>query len=222
MQFALDKWGKLAAATSTGGLVGKWKGRVGDTAIVGAGIYADEKLPDMLWWWWCFLTPISCSQSSQLIQPQRFRSQTGCQEVIIMIWRERVQELLLWTIKVRPLLKPMLGSCLLVQWSTAFLELKFWDPMMGFSNVIWETDELVAHLQPTPLTPVAHILTRKTINGPRSIFQLVLSDYVAIDAGGTDCCQSTLWENLVCIAVPLCPCQNLTSPLTSKSCLSMA
>ncbi|RXN37223.1 Isoaspartyl peptidase [Labeo rohita] len=41
---ALDKWGKLAAATSTGGLVGKWKGRVGDTAIVGAGIYADGKL----------------------------------------------------------------------------------------------------------------------------------------------------------------------------------
>uniref|UniRef100_A0A4W4HLH7 Isoaspartyl peptidase/L-asparaginase n=1 Tax=Electrophorus electricus TaxID=8005 RepID=A0A4W4HLH7_ELEEL len=41
---ALDPWGRLAAATSTGGLTGKWKGRVGDTAIVGAGIYADDKL----------------------------------------------------------------------------------------------------------------------------------------------------------------------------------
>uniref|UniRef100_A0A8C5FA99 Isoaspartyl peptidase/L-asparaginase n=1 Tax=Gadus morhua TaxID=8049 RepID=A0A8C5FA99_GADMO len=41
---ALDRWRKLAAATSTGGLVGKLKGRVGDTAVVGAGIYGDDKL----------------------------------------------------------------------------------------------------------------------------------------------------------------------------------
>uniref|UniRef100_A0AAY4AMT9 Isoaspartyl peptidase/L-asparaginase n=1 Tax=Denticeps clupeoides TaxID=299321 RepID=A0AAY4AMT9_9TELE len=41
---AVDHWGNFAAATSTGGLVGKWKGRIGDTAIFGAGIYADEKL----------------------------------------------------------------------------------------------------------------------------------------------------------------------------------
>uniref|UniRef100_A0A7N6A5U5 Isoaspartyl peptidase/L-asparaginase n=1 Tax=Anabas testudineus TaxID=64144 RepID=A0A7N6A5U5_ANATE len=41
---ALDRWHRLAAASSTGGLVGKLKGRVGDTAVVGAGIYADDKL----------------------------------------------------------------------------------------------------------------------------------------------------------------------------------
>uniref|UniRef100_A0AAZ3PXG9 Uncharacterized protein n=1 Tax=Oncorhynchus tshawytscha TaxID=74940 RepID=A0AAZ3PXG9_ONCTS len=41
---ALDRWCRLAAATSTGGLVGKWKGQVGDTAVVGAGIFADDKL----------------------------------------------------------------------------------------------------------------------------------------------------------------------------------
>lgn len=41
---ALDKYGNLAAATSTGGTLGKQIGRVGDTPIVGAGTYADEEL----------------------------------------------------------------------------------------------------------------------------------------------------------------------------------
>jgi beta-aspartyl-peptidase (threonine type) len=40
---ALDKFGNLAAATSTGGLTMKRHGRVGDTPIVGAGIFADNK-----------------------------------------------------------------------------------------------------------------------------------------------------------------------------------
>lgn len=40
---ALDVNGKLAAATSTGGLQGKLPGRVGDTPIIGAGCWADER-----------------------------------------------------------------------------------------------------------------------------------------------------------------------------------
>lgn len=40
---ALDTDGRLAAATSTGGLQGKLPGRVGDTPIVGAGCWADER-----------------------------------------------------------------------------------------------------------------------------------------------------------------------------------
>lgn len=40
---ALDVSGKLAAATSTGGLQGKLPGRVGDTPIIGAGCWADER-----------------------------------------------------------------------------------------------------------------------------------------------------------------------------------
>src|SRR5262245_49950549 len=40
---ALDRSGRLAAATSTGGLVGKLPGRVGDTPIIGAGCWADER-----------------------------------------------------------------------------------------------------------------------------------------------------------------------------------
>ena len=41
---ALDLHGHLAAAGSTGGMTGKTKGRLGDTAILGAGIYADENV----------------------------------------------------------------------------------------------------------------------------------------------------------------------------------
>lgn len=40
---ALDTNGRLAAATSTGGLQGKLPGRVGDTPIIGAGCWADER-----------------------------------------------------------------------------------------------------------------------------------------------------------------------------------
>jgi len=39
---ARDRWGNLAAATSTGGMTGKAAGRVGDSAVIGAGIYADN------------------------------------------------------------------------------------------------------------------------------------------------------------------------------------
>ncbi len=39
---ACDQNGHLAAATSTGGMTNKKFGRVGDTAIVGAGTYADQ------------------------------------------------------------------------------------------------------------------------------------------------------------------------------------
>ena len=39
----LDPAGNLAAATSTGGIVNKRMGRVGDSPIVGAGVYADNE-----------------------------------------------------------------------------------------------------------------------------------------------------------------------------------
>lgn len=40
---ALDSSGRLAAATSTGGLGGKMHGRVGDAPIIGSGTWADER-----------------------------------------------------------------------------------------------------------------------------------------------------------------------------------
>jgi beta-aspartyl-peptidase (threonine type) len=41
---ALDRSGSIAAATSTGGTPGKLPGRVGDSALVGCGTYADSSL----------------------------------------------------------------------------------------------------------------------------------------------------------------------------------
>lgn len=41
---AVDVSGHVAAATSTGGLVGKLPGRVGDTPLIGSGTYADDAL----------------------------------------------------------------------------------------------------------------------------------------------------------------------------------
>ena len=40
---ALDSKGHVAAATSTGGMTGKRWGRVGDSPIIGAGTYADDR-----------------------------------------------------------------------------------------------------------------------------------------------------------------------------------
>lgn len=40
---ALDRTGHVAAATSTGGLTGKRWGRIGDSPVIGAGTYADDR-----------------------------------------------------------------------------------------------------------------------------------------------------------------------------------
>ncbi len=40
---ALDAAGHVAAAVSTGGISNKWPGRVGDSALVGCGAYADDR-----------------------------------------------------------------------------------------------------------------------------------------------------------------------------------
>ena len=41
---ALDQYGNLAAATSTGGRTNKMTGRVGDSPILGAGTWAQNEL----------------------------------------------------------------------------------------------------------------------------------------------------------------------------------
>ncbi len=40
---AVDVYGNLASATSTGGLTNKMQGRIGDTPLIGAGCYANNK-----------------------------------------------------------------------------------------------------------------------------------------------------------------------------------
>lgn len=44
----LDSQGRLAAAGSTGGTTGKMPGRIGDTAILGAGLYANSDIATVL------------------------------------------------------------------------------------------------------------------------------------------------------------------------------
>ena len=41
---ALERFGTIAAATSTGGMAGKLPGRVGDSALIGCGTYAESSL----------------------------------------------------------------------------------------------------------------------------------------------------------------------------------
>src|SRR2546428_136865 len=41
---ALDRSGTIAAATSTGGTIGKLPGRVGDSALIGCGTYAESSI----------------------------------------------------------------------------------------------------------------------------------------------------------------------------------
>jgi beta-aspartyl-peptidase (threonine type) len=41
---AIDAHGRIVAGTSTGGYTGKRPGRVGDSALIGAGTYADSRL----------------------------------------------------------------------------------------------------------------------------------------------------------------------------------
>src|SRR2546426_2864570 len=40
---ARDSTGRLAVAVSTGGIPNKWPGRIGDSPIPGAGIFADDR-----------------------------------------------------------------------------------------------------------------------------------------------------------------------------------
>ncbi|KAI1175826.1 nucleophile aminohydrolase [Nemania sp. FL0916] len=52
----LDASGQLAAAGSTGGPTGKLEGRIGDTAILGAGLYADAHIAVVWYVYECLST----------------------------------------------------------------------------------------------------------------------------------------------------------------------
>lgn len=40
---AVDQYGNIAAATSTGGRNNKWDGRIGDTPLIGSGTWAENE-----------------------------------------------------------------------------------------------------------------------------------------------------------------------------------
>ncbi|XP_053708295.1 uncharacterized protein LOC128751352 [Synchiropus splendidus] len=80
---AVDHCLGLAAASSTGGLVGKLRGRVGDTAVVGAGIHADDKLTiDCSGDGEVFLRHTVAHKIASLYHHKGYRLREACREVV--------------------------------------------------------------------------------------------------------------------------------------------
>lgn len=87
---AIDQYGNISAATSTGGLTGKWTGRVGDSPLINAGNYANNKT--------CgvsgtgtgelFIKYTVAFQISALMEYKGFSLQQAAEEVIFNIMPE--------------------------------------------------------------------------------------------------------------------------------------
>ncbi|XP_028979124.2 uncharacterized protein LOC105029660 [Esox lucius] len=198
---ALDRWRRLAAATSTGGLVGKWKGRVGDTAVVGAGVFADDKLAvtcsgdgDV------FLRYTVAQKVASLYHHKGYSLRAACREVMSDNLKGSCAGIIAVDHKGDAVVETNAGVMFVASMVGGIARVEVLRPMQSYSNVIWETDELVAHLHSHPWTPGATILTRKTLSGPSSIFQLPVPDFVAMLQAARDV------ANLLCerLAVQRC------------------
>ncbi|XP_056143699.1 uncharacterized protein si:ch211-256m1.8 [Lampris incognitus] len=190
---ALDHWCRLAAATSTGGLVGKLKGRVGDTAVVGAGIYADDKLAvtcsgdgDV------FLRHTVAHKVASLYHHKGYSLRRACREVMTENLRGSCAGIIAVDAKGDAVIETNAGVFFVASMTAGISRVEVFRPMRTFSHVIWETDELVTYLHSNPWTPGATILTRKTLSGPSSIFQLAVPDFLSMLQG------ARIVSNLLC------------------------
>ncbi|MEZ5047021.1 MAG: isoaspartyl peptidase/L-asparaginase [Chitinophagaceae bacterium] len=81
---ALDSFGNLAAATSTGGMTNKKYGRIGDTPVIGSGTYANNKTCAVS----CtghgeyFLRAVVAYDVSCLMEYQQLSLQEACDKVV--------------------------------------------------------------------------------------------------------------------------------------------
>jgi len=82
---ALDQNGRLASGSSTGGVFGKMPGRVGDSAVLGAGFYASDRaavvgtgVGEL------FLETLACARTAALIETG-FSPQDACEQVIDLV-----------------------------------------------------------------------------------------------------------------------------------------
>jgi beta-aspartyl-peptidase (threonine type) len=83
---ALDAGGRLAAASSTGGVFGKLPGRVGDAPIAGAGLFASSRVAvvgtgvgEM------FIETSACLRVARLVEDDAVDPQAACETVIRMM-----------------------------------------------------------------------------------------------------------------------------------------
>ncbi|XP_075310698.1 uncharacterized protein LOC142371834 [Odontesthes bonariensis] len=181
---ALDRWNALAASSSTGGLVGKLKGRVGDTAVVGAGTYADDKLAiscsgdgDV------FLRHSVAQKIASLYHNKGYSLRQACREVIAEHLSGTCAGIIAVDTKGDAVIETNAAVMFVASMTGGISRVEVLRPMKSFSHVIWETDELVAYLNPNPWTPGSTILTRKALSGASSIFQLATPDFIAMLQG---------------------------------------
>nr|XP_019962183.1 PREDICTED: uncharacterized protein LOC109642003 [Paralichthys olivaceus]XP_019962184.1 PREDICTED: uncharacterized protein LOC109642003 [Paralichthys olivaceus] len=190
---ALDHWHGLAAASSTGGLVGKLKGRVGDTAVVGAGVYADDKLAiacsgdgDV------FLRHTVAQRIACLYHHKGYSLRHACKEVMAENLNGTCAGIIAVDTQGDAIIETNAGVMFVASLIDGISRVEVLRPLKSFSDVIWETDELVAYLNPNPWIPGSTILTRKTNSGASSIFHLPTPDFVAMLQG------ARVVSNLLC------------------------
>lgn len=81
---AYDRNGNLAAATSTGGITNKRYGRVGDSAIIGAGTYAENGIcaVSATGYGEFFIRGVAAYEVAALIKHAKLSLQQACNEII--------------------------------------------------------------------------------------------------------------------------------------------
>lgn len=86
---ALDKYGNIAAGTSTGGMFGKMVGRVGDSPIIGAGTYANNLTCGISCTGWgeYFIRQSAAFQASALMEFANYSLQKAIETVLLKIKR---------------------------------------------------------------------------------------------------------------------------------------
>lgn len=181
---ALDLWQGLAAASSTGGLVGKLKGRIGDTAVVGAGIYADDKVAitcsgdgDV------FLRHTVAQKIASLYHHKGICLRQACKEVMAEDLNGICAGIIAVDAKGEAIIETNASTMFVASVVNGISRVEVLRPLTNYSDVIWETDELVAYLNTKPWISGSTILTRKTVSGASSIFQFATPDFVAMLQG---------------------------------------
>ncbi|XP_041673442.1 uncharacterized protein LOC121529570 [Cheilinus undulatus] len=208
---ALDRWHSLAAASSTGGVVGKLKGRVGDTAVVGAGIYADDKVAitcsgdgDV------FLKHTVAQKIASLYNHKGYSIKEACREVMSEKLDGVCGGIIAVDKKGEATIETNAGVMFVASVVSGVSRVEVLRPMRSFSNVIWETDELVAFLNPNPWIPGSTILTTKTLSGASSIFKLALPDFVSMLQG------ARVVSSLLCERLGVQRCALVFNPMPDK------